>query len=215
MDSLPTEDSVNFEDFITDPELIEKENVITTEKIKIIVKENYHFERRLGIGSSGCVYFVYKKDTGIGYACKVIPKNKMNDLISMQKEIDIMRRIKHNNIINLIDSYDSPNCIWLILELSSHTNGLRGLLDKVHHFNETTACRLVKQILEAMRYLHREKIIHRDLKIDNILFLGDLDKGSIKISDFGLSACVIDYNLNDSGKRKRFTGLSDRFGTGI
>ena len=181
------------------------------------VHEKYLFESIIGRGSSGVVHLVSEKETGVKYACKVLVKSGINDAASINTEIEIMRKVKHENIVELHEIFESPQCLWLIMELTC-SNGLRGIMQKMHHISEEVACRLMMQIMEGVHYLHSEGIIHRDLKIDNILFNGDVETGAVKIADFGLSAQValgsMGYHPTDSSKRKTYTGIHDRWGTG-
>ena len=75
----------------------------------------------------------------------------------------------------------------------------------------------MKQIFEGIHYLHSRGVIHRDIKLDNILLHGDKENGDIKIADFGLSALVkvgLDgYDLSDSVKRKGYNKLKEQWGT--
>ena len=181
------------------------------------VKVKYHFERMLGKGASGIVHLVFEKATGKGYACKVLVKNKMNDAKSLKTELDIMKKIHHENVVLLMEVFESPQCLWMIMELTN-AGDLRSMIKNGHKFSEHSTCRLTKQILEGVHYLHSQGIIHRDLKIDNILFDGDFQTGTVKISDFGLSGQLVlgdsGYHPTDSSKRKNFTGMTDRWGTG-
>ena len=112
--------------------------------------------------------------------------------------------------------YESPKCLWLILEL---VNGgdLRNLIANHQHYSEALASRHMKQIFEGIHYLHSRGVIHRDIKLDNILLHGDKENGDIKIADFGLSALVkvgLDgYDLSDSVKRKGYNKLKEQWGT--
>lgn len=181
------------------------------------VHEKYHFERIIGEGSSGTVHLVTELETEKKYACKVLVKNKMNDAASMATEIEIMRNVKHENVIQLHEVFETRECLWLMIELTRN-DGLRGIMQVQSYLSEKLTCRLIKQLLEGVHYLHSEGIIHRDLKIDNILFDGDVETGAVKISDFGLSAQVtlgsLGYHPTDSAKRKKYTGIHDRWGTG-
>ena len=75
----------------------------------------------------------------------------------------------------------------------------------------------MKQILEGLHYLHSRGVVHRDIKLDNILLHGDKERGDIKIADFGLSALVKvgkdGYDLSDSVKRKGYRKLEELWGT--
>ena len=67
---------------------------------------------KLGKGASGEVLLVTNKTTGIKYACKVIAKNEtMNDAQSMSTEMEIMKRIRHRNIVSMYELYESSKCM--------------------------------------------------------------------------------------------------------
>jgi serine/threonine protein kinase len=182
-----------------------------------LVAKYYHFESVLGHGASGKVYLVYHRVTGEKFACKVIKKDgQMNDAESMTTEIEIMKRCRHENIVTLYELFESAKCMWLILELVNGT-GLRGGLAQAKNYSEAVAARYVRQICTGLHYLHTRGVVHRDLKIDNILLIGSYDDGVVKIADFGLSALLLPgesgYDANSSGKRKSFAGLTQMWGT--
>jgi serine/threonine protein kinase len=167
------------------------------------------------------VYRVTQKSTGEVYACKIIRKDgNMNDAASMSTEIEIMKRVRHRHVVSLIELFESPSCLWLILELGDGGD-LRSLLANHSHYSEAMASRHMKQILEGVHYLHSRGVVHRDIKLDNILLYGgkhgDSGHGEVKIADFGLSALIQvgtkGYDPQESGKRKRYNKLHDRWGT--
>jgi serine/threonine protein kinase len=167
------------------------------------------------------VYRVTQKSTGEVYACKIIRKDgNMNDAASMSTEIEIMKRVRHRHVVSLIELFESPSCLWLILELVDGGD-LRSLLANHSHYSEAMASRHMKQILEGVHYLHSRGVVHRDIKLDNILLYGgkhgDSGHGEVKIADFGLSALIQvgtkGYDPQESGKRKRYNKLHDRWGT--
>ena len=101
-----------------------------------LVTKYYHFEKLLGHGASGKVYLVYHRVTGEKFACKVIKKDgQMNDAESMNTEIEIMKRVRHDNIVTLYELFESAKCMWLILELVDGT-GLRGGLAQITKYTE-------------------------------------------------------------------------------
>lgn len=134
-----------------------------------MVKETYEFSKVLGHGSSGQVVLVTHKVTGKQYACKIVKKDKnMNDAQSMSTELEIMKRIRHRHVVSMYELYETPNCLWMVLELVSGG-------DLYHHlatqtgYSEAVASRYMKQMLQGVHYLHSLGIVHRDLKLENIL----------------------------------------------
>ncbi len=160
------------------------------------------------------------KQSGEVFACKIIHKDgNMNDASSMGTEIEIMKRVRHRHVVSLVELYESPSCLWLILELIDGGD-LRTLLAHNSHYSEAMASRHMKQLLEGIHYLHSRGVVHRDIKLDNILLhgsKGDSSGGEVKIADFGLSALIQvgtkGYDPQESGKRKRYNRLTDRWGT--
>lgn len=182
-----------------------------------LVKESYTFDQKLGKGASGEVLLVTNKQTNIKYACKVIAKNEtMNDAQSMSTEMEIMKRIRHRNIVSMYELYESSKCMWVILELVDGGD-LHHHVTKFQHYSETVAAKLFRQCLAGLHYLHSLGVVHRDLKLDNILLKGSGDNVEVKIADFGLSALVRlgegGYDANESSKRKKFKGLNEMWGT--
>lgn len=103
------------------------------------------------------------------FACKVIRKDgNMNDASSMATEIEIMKRVRHRHVVSLVELYESPSCLWLILELVEGGD-LRTLLAQHTHYSEAMASRHMRQMLEGIHYLHSRGVVHRDIKLDNIL----------------------------------------------
>lgn len=126
------------------------------------------------------------KSTGIKYACKIIEKSAAEEELNLlQREIDIMSKLKHKNIIQLIEVFEDNEYLNLILELV--TGG--ELFDQIVQrgsYSERDAANIVKQILEAVMYMHSNGIAHRDLKPENLLCSGPANE-NIKVTDFGLS----------------------------
>ncbi len=197
-----------------------------------LVKETYEVGKVLGHGASGEVFLVTHKTTLQKFACKVVKKNSsMNDAQSMSTEIEIMKRIRHRNIVSMYELYETPKCLWIVLELVDGGD-LHSYLANTINFNEVMAARHMKQVLQGVHYLHSLGVVHRDLKLDNILLAvrlwlicfgvmkmmvgcpqGSGPQADVKIADFGLSALVrIDeegYDAEESGKRKRYKMLKE------
>jgi len=134
-----------------------------------MVKETYELGRPLGHGASGEVLTAIHKQTGKTFACKIVKKNSnMNDAQSMSTEIEIMKRIRHRNVVSMYELYETPKCLWIVLELVD-SGDLYHFLANTEIYNEVVAARQMKQILSGVHYLHSLGVVHRDLKLENIL----------------------------------------------
>jgi serine/threonine protein kinase len=182
-----------------------------------VVKQSYEFGKILGHGASGEVVLVQHKIKKIKFACKIVKKDaSMNDAQSMSTEIEIMKRIRHRHIVSMYELYETPKCLWIILELVEGGDLLTYLANQ-DHYTERNAAKHMKQICSGIHYLHSLGVVHRDIKLDNILLLGNGPSAEIKIADFGLSALVRlgegGYDPEESSKRKKFKGLTELWGT--
>ena len=104
---------------------------------------------------------------------------------SLKAEIDIMRSINHPSIIKLHSVYENEVYVYLVMEYIDG-GSLRELVRATRKLDEPVAKKFTLQILNAVKYLHSKQIIHRDIKLGNILISGNKDM-TIKICDFGLS----------------------------
>jgi serine/threonine protein kinase len=159
---------------VTDDELLAE---VIRRKLDICddINENsvyatYELSKELGHGASGKVFKAKHKETGLDYACKVVERDaRMNDAQSMSTEVEIMKRIRHQNIVAMYEIYQTPRCLWLILELVDGGD-LRGfLMQQRNSYSEAMAARHMKQILLGVHHLHSMGVVHRDLKLENIL----------------------------------------------
>ncbi|EXJ78024.1 CAMK protein kinase [Capronia epimyces CBS 606.96] len=154
----------------------------------------YHFTGLLGKGAFATVYRVQSKNEGKLYAAKELDKRRFikNGVLDMKfdSELNIMKNLKHPNIVNYVDCQTYSHWIYILMEFVPH-----GELSKDLHIlgkiPEPDAQQITKQILHALDYLHRRNITHRDIKPDNIL-IASRSPLIVKLSDFGLSKCVTD-----------------------
>ncbi|XP_054114431.1 calcium/calmodulin-dependent protein kinase type 1D isoform X2 [Callithrix jacchus] len=143
-----------------------------------------------GPGSSGAfseVVLAEEKATGKLFAVKCIPKKALKGKeSSIENEIAVLRKIKHENIVALEDIYESPNHLYLVMQLVSGGELFDRIVEK-GFYTEKDASTLIRQVLDAVYYLHRMGIVHRDLKPENLLYYSQDEESKIMISDFGLS----------------------------
>jgi len=112
----------------------------------------------------------------------------------LEREVDILSRIRHANVVSVVDIYDSTDYLYLVMELA--TGGeLFDAIVKRGKYTEKSAARFIKDVAEAIHYLHSKGIVHRDLKPENILLADEAEDAHVKIADFGLSKVMDDAAL--------------------
>ena len=143
----------------------------------------------LGSGNFAQVKKCKRKQDGAEFAVKIIDKAKVEDMGDIEREVDIMGQISHDNVISLVEVFDEPKKMNLVMELV--TGG--ELFDKIvskGSFNEKEAATTMATLCGALKYLHAKDIVHRDLKPENILLSDKSEKAVIKVADFGLARMV-------------------------
>ncbi|XP_041354063.1 serine/threonine-protein kinase 33-like [Gigantopelta aegis] len=155
------------------------------------INDTYIVGKKLGEGSFGKVYEGIHRETDEKWAIKSINKEKAGTmgLKLMEREVYILKRVKHPNIIELNEVIESPQHMFLVLELCEGGE-LADALKVKNHYDESSVKTIMKQLSSAISYLHKNDIVHRDIKLENILLCGcteDIDSLVIKVTDFGLS----------------------------
>ena len=151
---------------------------------------DFQIIKELGAGSFGHVYLVTHKATKAQYAIKAIDKrNKTNqeEKPYFRREIEVMYKIHHPNVVKLYGHFEDNNYCYFIMEYISKGN-VYGLIpqDKKKRLNNQVVASLMKDVISAVYYLHNMKpiIIHRDIKPENVLLADGL---VAKLTDFGWS----------------------------
>uniref|UniRef100_A0A3P9LTU5 Calcium/calmodulin-dependent protein kinase IGa n=1 Tax=Oryzias latipes TaxID=8090 RepID=A0A3P9LTU5_ORYLA len=162
-----------------------KEITCSWKKSTSNIKDVFDFEGKMGSGSFSEVFMVREKKTGRLYALKCLKKKHLAHS-NLENEINILRRIKHENVVGLEDFYESRTHYYLVMQLVSGGELFDRILDK-GVYTEKDASRVIKQVLQAVSYLHQNSIVHRDLKPENLLFFNTDENAKIMVSDFGLS----------------------------
>lgn len=165
----------------------------------LVSPQNRHFSSEyellctsLGKGMSGDVRLARAKhsDTFGLVAVKTLDKTGLTkkELRSLLTEVDIYLQMDHENIARLVQVFDEPDVVYLVMEYCSGGTLLEKL-QKQGRFNEEQAAVAIHQVLTAVSYCHSRpagKVIHRDLKLANFVY--DSDEHSVlKLVDFGLS----------------------------
>lgn len=158
----------------------------------------YELGSVLGSGAFATVRAAVHLPTNEKVAIKFIVKDLMNQdeywKKNLYREVDIMKKLRHPNIIRLLEVYETDKFICLVTEhamcdLLSHlcTQGLT---------SESDARRFARQLISAIEHMHSQGIVHRDLKAENLLLSDDMD---VKIIDFGLSNDITGKKFLETG----------------
>ena len=171
---------INRDDFNKD----ENMEIYIKDKDKLL--KEYTILKKIGQGTFGVVVSAIHIKTNEKVAIKILEKEKIiekADINRIKKEIDILKQLRHDNIVQLYNVIDTLTHIYLIME---YVNGIE-LFDyivKNKRINELESCHFFQQIISGIEYLEKINIVHRDIKPENLL----VDKNKkIKIVDFGLS----------------------------
>ncbi|XP_016002883.2 serine/threonine-protein kinase 33 isoform X3 [Rousettus aegyptiacus] len=158
------------------------------------IQEIYTFGRILGQGSFGMVFEATDKETEIKWAIKKVNKDKAGSsaVKLLEREVSILKSVKHEHIIHLEQVFETPKKMYLVMELCEDGT-LKEILDRKGHFSENETRWIIQSLASAIAYLHSNDIVHRDLKLENMLvkssFIDDNNEMNlnIKVTDFGLA----------------------------
>eukprot|EP00559_Dactyliosolen_fragilissimus_P007648 CAMPEP_0184857882 /NCGR_PEP_ID=MMETSP0580-20130426/3024_1 /TAXON_ID=1118495 /ORGANISM="Dactyliosolen fragilissimus" /LENGTH=495 /DNA_ID=CAMNT_0027353731 /DNA_START=34 /DNA_END=1521 /DNA_ORIENTATION=+ len=158
------------------------------------VRDKYKISREtVGSGGFGVVRECMCRKTKKKFAIKSIIKSKLSRLDRLRLEIDILKEIKHPNIITLFDVHEDHKYLHLVTELCTGGELFDRIIDKSKRgdgkcFPEAEASNLIHSILSAISYCHDKiHVVHRDLKPENLIYETKADDSPIKLIDFGLS----------------------------
>ncbi|SJX62499.1 related to serine/threonine-protein kinase [Sporisorium reilianum f. sp. reilianum] len=200
------------------------------------LSERFQLIKKMGDGAFSNVYKARDRQTGQKVAIKVVrkyelnsnqdrldpnfrKKNRVTERANILKEVQIMRNLKHDGIVDLLSFSESRDHYFLVLELMEGGELFHQIV-KLTYFSEALARHVILQVAHAIRYLHEERgVVHRDIKPENLLFesikiiaskqpiqrpydeekedegefmpgIGGGGIGRVKIADFGLSKVV-------------------------
>lgn len=170
-----------------------KLNTVLSVANDINFESKYELMQEIGRGGFSVVYKCRERATSIVYACKIVDlrpmklRSKFNPS-RLRREVDIMKRLKHDNIIKFIEVFETANELYLIMEFCPGKELFDVILSK-SCFSEDEARPVFAQMASALFYLHSLNIIHRDIKPENVLMIdGDgRTPPVVKLLDFGLS----------------------------
>ena len=165
--------------------LNKSESINNEDLFKNSIKQ-YELGEKIGEGTFGKVFIATHKITKENVAIKILDKSKLNfkeEKIRLDREIEVLKKVIHYNIIKLLTIIDNKSKIYIIQEYISGEELLEYIKSN-RKLSEKEACLFYQQIISGIEYLHKLGISHRDLKPENILLT---NTKVLKIIDFGLS----------------------------
>ncbi|NXM80666.1 NUAK2 kinase, partial [Oenanthe oenanthe] len=173
------------EGLIKSPRPLMKKQAVKRHHHKHNLKHRYEFLETLGKGTYGKVKKARER-SGKLVAIKSIRKDKIKDeqdLVHIRREIEIMSSLNHPHIIAVHEVFENSGKIVIVMEYASKGD-LYDYISERQRLSEQEARHFFRQVVSAVYYCHKNGIVHRDLKLENILLDAN---GNIKIADFGLS----------------------------
>jgi serine/threonine/tyrosine protein kinase RAD53 len=167
--------------------------------------KNYYIGDSIGSGANGTVNITFEKKPNerflFGtYAMKKISKHRasrVDDNLDemLMREVDIMKRMNSPYIIELVESFNTPTHLIIMLPMMFGGDLLHRILNSERgRLSERDAKFFILQVLLGLKYMHKKGIAHRDIKCENLLLCDNGPSPLLKISDFGLSKVLNDCN---------------------
>ncbi|KAF8821000.1 hypothetical protein IE077_002579 [Cardiosporidium cionae] len=153
---------------------------------EISIHSRYILKQTLGSGTWSTVLLAVDRQSNIERAVKKIPKRHISKLSGFRQEVQYHKNLDHPNIVRLYETFEDSCNIYMVLEYCKGGE-LFDKLQEVGRFGEKTAAHLIYQILSSLAYCHSQWIAHRDLKLENLLFIETDVESTVKLIDFGLS----------------------------
>ncbi|MBU1077674.1 MAG: serine/threonine protein kinase, partial [Spirochaetes bacterium] len=157
-------------------------------KSGLIINNQYKIGHKLGEGGLAVIYKAKDIKTKKDLALKILKKKRISsfleDKIRFKKEVEIVSKFNHPNIVKISGTGEYNNVPYIIMELLKGES-LYDLLEEGIRFTIKDSIKIIKQVTEALAYVHSRNIIHRDLKPGNIII--DRKSKKIKVLDFGLA----------------------------
>ena len=165
------------------------------------IKDKYKILTKLGSGLTSTVKKIKERDSGKMFAVKIFKKSQMNEqqISNTQREASVLAELNHPNVLQLHDFYMCDQYICIVTECMQMS-----LMDYLNeHYDSLSRdykLQIFRQVAEAVDYCHGQGIMHRDIKLENILVNADASGqiSSLKLADFGFACTAEELNSDDN-----------------
>ena len=148
----------------------------------------------LGHGACGSVVAVRRRDTGDVFAMKTVSLAMVGaqNFDELRMEIDVQKKLDHPNIARILESFEDARhgVMHIVMELCSGGSLVSRMKNHRYGYSERNAATLIERLLSAVTYCHHHGIVHRDIKLDNIMYESDHEGSELKLIDFGFATEV-------------------------
>ncbi len=151
------------------------------------ITDAYEVLERIGAGGFSTVARARHRSTGAEVAIKVVDKSKYAPTDrSFDREVAVLSEVRHENVVELYATYVTERNVFMVCELVEGGE-LLDVVSRAGSFTEKDAMVIIRQVLSAVAHMHARNIVHRDLKLENILLSDDGAAPRVKLIDFGLA----------------------------
>ncbi|XP_022370656.1 myosin light chain kinase, smooth muscle isoform X5 [Enhydra lutris kenyoni] len=183
-----------------EPEIDYRNVTVNTEQK---VSDFYDIEERLGSGKFGQVFRLVEKKTGKIWAGKFFKAYSAKEKENIRQEISIMNCLHHPKLVQCVDAFEEKANIVMVLEIVSGGELFERIIDEDFELTERECIQYMRQISEGVEYIHKQGIVHLDLKPENIMCVNKTGT-RIKLIDFGLAR-----KLENAGSLKVLFGTPE------
>jgi calcium/calmodulin-dependent protein kinase I len=148
-------------------------------------KSRYRFGKTLGAGTYGIVREA-ESANGLVAVKIILKKNVKGNEKMVYDELDLLQRLNHPHIVSFVDWFESRDKYYIVTQLATGGELFDRICDK-GKFTEKDAAETIRQVLDAVNYLHQNNVVHRDLKPENLLYLTTDEHSSLVLADFGIA----------------------------
>ncbi|CAD8198588.1 unnamed protein product [Paramecium pentaurelia] len=171
-------------------DIIELFNVLKKQCIQIDFVLKYKVKKLMAKGTFANVFLAENAKTNEQFAIKCFDKNQIlknpKNLQSLQKELKILRLMKHKQVMTLIETFETVSYVFVVQEYL-RGGDLHDYITKVGQLSERKVHSVICQLVSGLSFIHSQGVIHRDIKPENIILRNQDNVEDLVISDFGLA----------------------------